>query len=202
MANFFLAVLVIGFALTAVSFLTGVAGHSFDQVSSIGHAGHVGHGAGPGNSSGNQWVGLRFLNFGTVTSFMMWFGGIGFLAATYSKLVVLLTVIVALAGGLVGAGLIFFFMVRVLGRDQIPLDPADYYLPGTLGHVTVTIPQHGTGEVLYSQAGTRKTVAARAADAVAIPRGTEVVVLNYERGFAYVRRWDQVSGEQLARTKG
>jgi membrane protein implicated in regulation of membrane protease activity len=139
------------------------------------------------------------INFATLTAFMTWFGGIGYLMSSYSKLVAVAVVVLAGLGGLAGAGIIFVFMAKVLAPDQIPLDPADYYMPGTLGRVTVTIPEHGTGEIVYTQAGTRKTVAARAADGAGIPKGTEVVVLRYERGIVYARPWEHVAGERQGR---
>lgn len=196
MANFYLAVFVIGFALTAISFLTGLAGHSFGHGGNGGHGGDGGHG---GHTHGGHGADVPVINFGTVTAFMTWFGGIGFLFTAYSNLVALLTVVLAVGGGLVGGGIIFVFMAKVLAPDQIPLDPADYYLPGTLGRVTVTIPRNGTGEIVYTQAGTRKTVAARSEDGEGIARGTEVVMLRYERGIAYARAWDQVVEERPGR---
>jgi membrane protein implicated in regulation of membrane protease activity len=201
MANFYLAVFVIGFALAMISFLTGVAGHSFGHVGDVGHGVDVGHGAHTGDAHGDHGQRAPFINFGTITAFMTWFGGIGFLVATYSQVVVLGTVVLALGGGLAGAAIIFVFMAKVLAPDQIPLNPADYYLPGTLGRVTVTIPRAGTGEIVYTQAGTRKSVAARAADDAEIAKGTEVVVLRYERGIAYARPWDQVAEERSGRPK-
>jgi membrane protein implicated in regulation of membrane protease activity len=204
MADFYLAVFIIGFALTAVSFLTGLAAHSFGHLGDPGHGGHVGHGAGVGEPGGAHGAiqGVPLLNFGTVTAFMTWFGGIGFLLAAYSPVVGVATVVLAIAGGLVGGGIIFVFMAKVLAPDQIPLDPADYHLPGTLGRVTVTVPRNGTGEMVYTQAGTRKTVAARGADGEEIAKGTEVVVLRFERGIAYARPWDQVAEERGSKPKG
>jgi hypothetical protein len=108
----------------------------------------------------------------------------------------LVTIVVALGGGIVGAGVIFLFMAKVLTPDAVPLDPADYHMPGTLGRVTVTVPGNGTGEMVYTQGGTRKTVAARGAEAQDIMRGTEVVVMRYEHGIAYVRPWDHVADGQ------
>jgi membrane protein implicated in regulation of membrane protease activity len=200
MASFYLAVFAIGFALIVITFLTGVAGHSFGHFGDLGHGGDVGHGVDPGSGQGNHGPRMPFINFGTLTAFMTWFGGIGFLVTAYSNTVAVVTVILALGAGLAGAGIIFVFMARVLGPDQIPLNPADYYLPGTLGRVTVTIPGGGTGEVVYTQAGTRKTVAARAADGGQILKGTEVVVLRYERGIAYARPWDHVAEEHSGRS--
>ena len=78
------------------------------------------------------------------------------------------------------------------------MDPADYHLPGTLGRVTVGIPVGGTGEMVYAQGGGRKTAAARDADGRQIGRGTEVVVLRYERGIAYVRPWDHVAHDRAS----
>jgi hypothetical protein len=200
MASFYLAVFVIGFVLTVITFLTGVAGHSFGHVGDFGHGGDVGQGVDSGPAQGDHGLKTPFINFGTVTAFMTWFGGIGVLMTAYSNIVAAASIVVAALAGLAGAGIIFVFMAKVLGPDQIPLNPADYYLPGTLGRVTVTIPRTGTGELVYTQAGTRKTVAARAADSAEIPKGTEVVVLRYERGIAYTRPWDHVAGERSRST--
>jgi hypothetical protein len=49
----------------------------------------------------------------------------------------------------------------------------------------------GTGELIYSQEGTRRVAGARSEDGAAIPKGTEVVVTRYEKGIAYVRSWDK-----------
>ena len=197
MATFYLGVFVIGFALTAISFLLGFAGHGFGHIGDLFHGGDGGgHGAGHGGHG--HGVSMPAINFATVTAFMTWFGGIGYLVTNYSRLVGAAAMVVAGLGGLVGAGIIFVFMAKVLAPDQIPMDPADYYLPGTLGHVTVTIPARGTGEIVYTQGGTRKSVAARGEDGTGIAKGTEVVVLRYERGIAYARPWDHEAGELSA----
>ena len=178
MATFYLGVFVIGFALTAISFLMGCAGHSFGHLSDFFHGGDGGHAGGhadghAGAGGHGHSVSVPAINFATVTAFMTWFGGIGYLVTTYSRLVAAGAMVVAALGGLVGAGIIFVFMAKVLAPDQIPMDPADYYLPGTLGHVTVTIPAQGTGEIVYTQGGTRKSVAARGERGESIAKGTE-----------------------------
>lgn len=200
MANFYLGCFIVGFALTAISFLMGFAGHSF------GHHGDLGHGADAGDAAGDDGPrnlfhrskGVSLVNFGTVTAFLTWFGGIGFLLTAYSAILAVITIGIAFIGGLAGAGAIFLFMAKVLAPDQIPLDPSDYYLPGTLGRVTVTIPPGGTGEMVYTQGGSRKTAAARGAEGQSIGKGTEVVVLRYKRGIVYVRPWDQMAGDRPA----
>jgi hypothetical protein len=205
MANFYLACFIIGFAVTIISFLMGFAGHGFGDHGDFGHGdagGHGGHGgdAGHGGDGGQgpksalqRSHGTSWLSFGTVTAFLTWFGGVGFLLTTYSHFVLLLIGAIAAAAGMTGAGLIFLFMAKVLAPDQVPLDPADYYMPGTLGHVTVRIPARGTGEIVYVQGGSRKTAAARGADGQEVARGTEIVILQYERGVAFVRPWERMA---------
>ena len=51
----------------------------------------------------------------------------------------------------------------------------------------------GIGEIIFSQTGARRASAARSDDGRAIERGAEVVVIRYERGVAYVRRWDELA---------
>jgi hypothetical protein len=60
----------------------------------------------------------------------------------------------------------------------------------------VPIRVEGTGELIYSQAGTRRSCGVRAEDGSAIAKGTEVVVTRYEKGIAYVRLWSEMAGEE------
>jgi hypothetical protein len=71
-----------------------------------------------------------------------------------------------------------------------------------LGRTSVSIRQDGTGEIIYSQAGTRKTCGARAEDGTAIAKGAEVIVTRYEKGIAYVRLWTEMTGEQPSAEAG
>ncbi|HYS92241.1 MAG TPA: hypothetical protein VEL48_02325, partial [Candidatus Acidoferrales bacterium] len=52
MANFYLAVFIIGFALTGISFVMGFAGHSFGHLGDPGHGGDMGHGVDAGEARG------------------------------------------------------------------------------------------------------------------------------------------------------
>ena len=53
----------------------------------------------------------------------------------------------------------------------------------------------GTGELIYSQEGTRRVAGARSEDGAAIPKGAEVVVTRYEKGIAYVRAVGRFRGQ-------
>ena len=100
-----------------------------------------------------------------------------------------------MGSGLVGGGIIFLFLSKILISDQEFLDPADFEMVGVLGKLSVPIRIGGTGELIYSQAGTRRVCGARSESGEAIAKGTEVVVTRYEKGIAYVRLWSEMSGE-------
>jgi hypothetical protein len=66
---------------------------------------------------------------------------------------------------------------------------------GVLGRLSIPIREGGTGELIYSQGGTRRVTGARSEDGVAIPKGSEVMVTRYEKGIAYVRTWADAMDE-------
>jgi membrane protein implicated in regulation of membrane protease activity len=192
-ADLYLVCFIIGFLLSALSFLFGSLhlhlphfhiGHAHVHVA---HAGHAGHDASTGQ--------LPIINFGTITAFLAWFGGIGYLLTRYSTFVATIALLLAIFGGMVGASIVFFLVSRVLMKNDRPLNPADYDMVGVLGKVAVPIRENGTGEIIYSQAGTRRTCGARAEDGVSVAKGTEIIVTRYERGIAYVRPWTEMAGD-------
>ena len=94
------------------------------------------------------------------------------------------------------------FLSRVLMSEGEEMDPADYEMTGVLGRISIPIRAGGTGEIIYSQAGTRRTCGARAENGSAISKGTEVVVTRYEKGIAYVRLWAEMAGDDNAAAEG
>ena len=91
---------------------------------------------------------------------------------------------------------VFLRVVREAAKllaDEKELDPADYDMLGVLGQVSSTVHAGGTGEMIFSQAGTRRAASIRAENGEAIPKGVEVVVTRFEKGIAYVRRWEELS---------
>lgn len=128
-------------------------------------------------------------------AFLAWFGGTGYLLTRYAGFVTMITFGLALAGGFVAASIVFYFLAKVLLAHETELDPADFAQTGLLGKLNVGIRAGGTGEIIFSQAGTRHAAGARSADGREIPKGTEVIVTRYEKGIAYVRRYDEMAGE-------
>lgn len=135
-------------------------------------------------------------NFVTLTAFLAWFGGTGYLLTRYSGLWVGFGLLASVTSGLIGGGIVFLFLSRVLISDEENMDAADYEMVGVLGRVCSPIRQGGTGEMVYTQMGTRRVCGARSDDASAIAKGTEVVVTRYEKGIAYVRLWSEMSGDE------
>lgn len=199
-AMFYLTCFLLGVTLSVLSFLSGSfhLPHFHLHVPHV-HVGHVGGVQGAGTHAGIARSGeTSFINFGTICAFLAWFGGTGYLLTRYSTLVVALVATLSFIAGLVGAALVFWFIAKVLLAHEHALDPADYDRVGVLGRVTSSIREGGTGEIVFSLAGTRHTCGARSENGEALPKGTEVVVTRYERGIAYVQRWDELAGERKA----
>lgn len=97
--------------------------------------------------------------------------------------------------GLAAAALIAAFLRKLVAGSRA-LDPRDFRLVGTLARVTVTIPAGGVGEIVFSKAERRRSEAARGVDGQAVPRNTEVVIMDYARGVATVEPWDALLEER------
>ncbi len=179
MGKFLSRDVLIGFVLSALSFFAS----SVHFPHFHGHH-HVGKG------------GVSPLNFGTFAAFLCWFGSTGYLLERYSNVWAYLALLIFVSSGMGGAALIFWFLWK-LNKHEQPLDPADYDMIGVLGKVCSPIRPGGTGELIYSRAGSRRAASARSEDGSEIPRDTEVVVTRFEKGIVYVRRWDELSGERF-----
>jgi hypothetical protein len=223
-ANFYLICFAVGFCLSFFSFVLGGSRTGRLHLPHFhGHVGHghvggahlpaasVGAAHGPvaaghapvatdastaaGNAHGQRGGGVSPFNFVTLTAFLAWFGGTGYLLTRYSGLWVGFGLLASVSSGLVGGGIVFLFLSRVLISEDENMDPADYEMVGVLGRVSSPIREGGTGEIVYTQMGTRRVCGARSDDGSAIAKGTEVVVTRYEKGIAYVRLWSEMSGE-------
>lgn len=206
-SDFYLICFAIGFLFSLLSFIAGglnIHGH-WPHV----HGLHFGNGHAPathapaGNGSAAHTASdhgahhsVSPFNFFTIAVFLAWFGGTGYLLTRYSAIVFALALIISTVVGLIGASIVFMFLARVLMTPDALMDPADYEMVGVIGRVSSPIRAAGTGEIIYSQAGTRRACPARSEDSDAIDRDAEVVVTRYEKGIAYIRRWEEVvSGE-------
>lgn len=196
--NVFLGCFLFGAIFTLVSTLLGNLGPDA-EIGSLGKLGklgklhaelpdtgpldpaHLGH-ADAGGGFGDFLHG--FMTLSAIVAFLTWFGAGGYMLL---KLGVwpLLAVPVAVVAGLVGASVIAAVLTKIKAGDR-PMDPADYELSGTVARVSVSIPENGVGEIVFSLAGTRRAEAARMADGSPVAGGSEVVVTGYARGIATV----------------
>jgi membrane protein implicated in regulation of membrane protease activity len=194
---FYLTCFLVGVTLSILSFVGGSLhlphghfhlsrGHLAAPVGS-GHAGVI--------SRGPE---MPLLNFATITAFLAWFGGTGYLLTRHSSLLVTVIILLAMGAGVTGAAIVFLFIVKFLLTHDQALDPADYDRVGVLGRVSSAIRKGGTGEIIFSQEGTRHTCGARSEDGEPLARSTEVIVTRYEHGIAYVRRWEEMADGHVA----
>ncbi len=211
-SDFYLICFAIGFCFSFFSFVFG--GSRFGRLHLPhfhGHSVPPAHASGVGGLAGSHAPSAHHAASGSnvspfnppsLAAFLAWFGGTGYLLTRFSSVWIGLGLLLSVISGVVGGGIIFLFLTRVLISNEENMDPADYEMVGVLGRLCVSIRQGGTGEILYSQAGTRRVCGARSEDGNAIAKGTEVVVTRYEKGIAYVRLWSEMSGEGKSETAG
>jgi hypothetical protein len=176
LSDIYLFCFLVGFGLTVVAAVSGT--HHVHL-----HGTHVHR----GSSSGSV------LNFGNIAAFLTWFGGVGYLLTRFSAVWLWGVFLLAIVGGILGGAIIFWMSMKLMSRERA-LDAADYEMVGVLGSLTSGIREGGVGEMSFSQEGTRRSAPARSEDGAAIPKGTEVLVTRYEKGIAYVRRWEEFGG--------
>jgi len=201
--NVYLVCFLLGFSLSAVSWLLTMLGlhlprvHGAHGVHAHGHVAHH-HGAGgahEGEPSAQAAGAPSPINFSTAMAFLAWFGGAGYLLTRYSDVWPLAALLIAAGAGWSGAALVFWFMARVVWSPDENLDPDDFDLVGLLGTVSSPIRAGGTGEILFQQAGARRVAGARSENGEAIAKGVEVVITRYENGLAYVRTWSEMAAD-------
>ena len=203
-ADFYLVCFAAGFLFSFLSFVLGgfhwhlpfhlhLPGSADPHFHVHGGATHHG-GAGSADQNGKGGT-VSVVNPLTIAIFLAWFGGTGYLLTRYSSLLVVGALSVSLLAGLAGSAIVFLFLTRVLTSPLESLDSADFEMVGVLGRLSIPIRENGTGEIIYSQGGTRRTCGARSESTNPIAKGTEVVVTRYEKGIAYVRPWEEMAAD-------
>ena len=92
-----------------------------------------------------------------------------------------------------GAAILWAALFKFLLPRERLLTAEETEMAGVVAKVSDQIRDgSGIGEIIFSQTGSRKCAAAKSEDGRAIERGAEVVVLRYERGVAYVKRWEEM----------
>lgn len=213
--TFYLVCFLAGLMLSFVSLLGGMGhfgGHVHVPHVHVPHVGHVPHvhiphGAGtaqPGGANGAGGAEVPWWNAFSIMIFLCWFGAAGYLLTKYGSFVAGVVVVLALICGLAGGAIIFVFLTRVLMPQDHELTADETPVVGVVGRVSAPIRTGGTGEIVYQQLGATRSAIARADDGEAIGKEEEVYVIRYEKGIAYVRRWEDlpVSVSENRRNEG
>ncbi len=188
MATFFLGCFAFGLLFTVASFALGAFGghlhvHGFDL------GGHdAGHAGGPEAH-------VSPFNLSTISAFLAWFGGAGYLLARYSDLAALAVIGLSTGAGFVGGAIIFLTLTKYVLPRLTELRPEDFRVAGAMGRITIRIAPGGTGEVVYTLGGNQLILPARSVGPDGFERGADVVVARVEKGIAYVDRWERFAAE-------
>ena len=111
--------------------------------------------------------------------FLCWFGAAGYLLTRFGGFVASVVVALAMLCGVAGGAIVFFFLAKVL-------------LP------------HDHDLTADETPGARRSAPARAEDGEPIQKQEEVYVVRYEKGIAWVRRWEDLleASDQLSVVSG
>ena len=208
--TFYLVCFLAGLMLSFISLLGGMGhfgGHVHVPHVHVPHAAHVPHAVMPGDTAVAGAQGgpqVPWWNTFSVMIFLCWFGAAGFLLTKYGSFVAGVVVVLAGICGVAGGAIIFLFLTRVLMPHDREMTADETAVVGAVGRVSSPIRADGTGEIVYQQLGATCSAIARAEDGGAIGKEEEVYVIRYEKGVAYVRRWDELemASKGLSRDQG
>jgi hypothetical protein len=210
-----------------VCFLIGLFLSAFSLLGGMGHFGHFGHihiphaphavhlphggpathaGAGASHAAGHGAQGaargsasVPWWNAFSLMIFLCWFGAAGYLLTRHGGFVAGTVLVIAGICGVAGGAIIFFFLAKVMLPHEHELTADETDVVGVVGRVSAAIRAGGIGEIVYEQLGARYSAPARSEDGVEIQKQQEVYVERFEKGIAYVRRWEDF--EQGLRTE-
>jgi hypothetical protein len=198
--SFYLVCFLVGLLLSAFSLLGGmghIGGHVPVPHAHIPHlpaAGHVPHlPQGASGQAVQAGATVLWWNAFSIMIFLCWFGAAGYLLTRYGGFVTEVVLVLAGVCGLAGGAIVFFFLARVLLPHERELTADETEVVGVVGHVSAPIRAAGTGEIVYEQMGALHSAPARSEDGEPIPKQEEVFVVRYEKGIAYVRRWEEMA---------
>ncbi len=194
--GFYFACFVAGLLLSVVSLIGGMGygsvahGGWHIHLPHLAHGTHLPQGATHVPATGRGSSSVPWWNAFSIMVFLCWFGAAGYLLTRYGTLIAGAVFLLAGLCGLAGGGIIFWFLAKVLLPHERELTAEETRVEGALGRVSAPIRGGGTGEIVYEQLGARRSSPARAEAGEPIANGTEVFVIRYEKGIAYVRRWE------------
>jgi membrane protein implicated in regulation of membrane protease activity len=192
-SDLYLFCFIVGFLLSVLSFFAGVV-HihlPFKMHFPFHGAQHLGGAGGGARGSFRVGVHLSWFNASTAMAFLAWFGGTGYLLTRHSHLVALISLGISIGAGLFAGWMVFKFTVKLMNTTDAPMKSEDYRIEGSVGTISMPIRENGTGEIIFALGGVRRCAGARSEDGKPVEKGAEVVIERYEKGIAYVKRWEE-----------
>jgi membrane protein implicated in regulation of membrane protease activity len=156
----------------------------------VGHGAHGGGGAAVKGGSLNGGAHVSWFNATTIMAFLAWFGGACYILTRTSHLIAAVSLSLAALAGMAAATIVYRFMLKLTYAGNSLMLDEDYRIEGSVGTLSLPIRQQGTGEVIFSLGGVRRCAGARSDDGETVEKGAEVVIARYEKGIAYVKRWE------------
>ncbi len=129
----------------------------------------------------NSWI-----NFNAMAVMLTWFGAAGFIFRSL-KIGEVLTLVLAILMGVAGYGLILLYAFRHTNNKRV----TETSLKGTVARVSQAAEGQNGGEIVFYSRGMHLAVPARPADGRSLIPGTQVVILNQEKGIALVEDLDR-----------
>jgi len=130
-------------------------------------------------------------NASSAMAFLAWFGGTGYLLTRHSHLLAVVSLLIATVAGLAAGFVVFRFMVKLVSSDDAPMKSEDYRMEGSLGTISMPIRESGTGEIIFSWQEFGGAPERAAIDGKPSRKAPKVVIERYEKGIAYVKRWEE-----------
>jgi membrane protein implicated in regulation of membrane protease activity len=192
-SDFYLFCFLVGFAFSVLTFLAGAVHIHLPfrlHVHGGGHHGAGPHGAAAKGAAARPGSHVSWFNASTAMAFLAWFGGAGYILTRASHLVAAASLSMAALAGLVAGWIVYRFMLKLTRAGDSQMLDVDYRMEGCIGTLSMPIREQGTGEIIFSLGGVRRCAGARSEAGELVEKGTEVVIERYEKGIAYVKRWD------------
>lgn len=192
MTTLFVTCFIAGLGLSVVSFISGLEHvNVFDQVFHGHRVLHLARMPRMLRHASPKRGKTSMINAAAITAFLTWFGGGGLLLERLTPWSLALIITGASVIGLAGGALINSVINALARRESIA---ESLSMIGVIAKTVVPIRAgDGTGEIVFTHAGTRRVCGARSEDGRAVEKGTEVVVTKYEKGIAYVTTWEELS---------
>jgi hypothetical protein len=197
------------------------AGHAHTATHTGGHThahadGHVHtsvqtNGQQSANQQANQQQGARtgrfavagYLNPTSIALFLLGFGFSGYFFHNTTPIAASILLILALVGGIAVSAFVLLLLNRIFANSESSTIQDVSDRTGMLGKVSITIPEKGLGEIIYtSPGGLHKSIPARGTDNQRLERDLEVVVVNYQNGVAEVDTWEHFMHEHEDEDEG